>query len=24
VLSRADGDLFRFRRYCEQFYAEAS
>ena len=21
VLSRADGDLFRFRRYCEQFYA---
>ena len=20
VLSRADGDLFRFRRYCEQFY----
>ena len=22
-LSRADGDLFRFRRYCEQFYGEA-
>ena len=24
VLSRADGDLFRFRRYCEQFYGEAN
>lgn len=23
VFSRADGDLFRFRRYCEQFYGEA-
>ena len=23
VLSRSDGDIFRFRRYCEQFYGES-
>ena len=24
ALSRSDGDIFRFRRYCEQFYGEAA